>query len=264
MTIQTLVSSVKQNMESMAETMHLETDAIIINQCDTNAYQEYDYRGHKICCYSFNERGVGLSRNNGLLRATADIILFSDEDIRYNEGYSKMVLDAFEKHPDADMLMFNFDVIEERATYHISEEHKITKLNCGRYPTYSVAVRREAVQKANVTFNLLFGGGAPYSCGEDSLFIMECIKKGLKAYAMPITLGSEEPRPSTWFKGYNEKFFYDRGVLYVPLYGWFAKPLALRWLLAHKGTFFADSSQEVKDWKQAYKLMKKGMKEYLR
>lgn len=264
MTIQTLVSAVKQNMDSIADTMHLETDAVVINQCEVNDYQEYEHKGHKICCYSFKERGVGLSRNNALLRATADIVLFSDEDIRYYEGYSDKVLEAFEKHPDADMIMFNFDVIEDRATYHIDSECRVTKLNCGRYPTYSVAVRREAVVKANVTFNLLFGGGAKYSCGEDSLFIMECIKKGLKAYALPITLGSEEPRPSTWFNGYNEKFFYDRGVLYVPLYGRLAKPLGLRWLLAHRKTFFADKNQEVTNWKQAYGLMKQGMKEYLK
>lgn len=264
MTLQTLVSTVKQNMETIADTMSLESDAIVINQCDKNDYYEYEYNGNKICCYSFNERGVGLSRNNALLRATADILLFSDEDIRYNKGYAKIVLDEFEKRKDADMLLFNFEVAADRATYKINSESKVTWLNCGRYPTYSVAIRREAVHKANITFNLLFGGGAPYSCGEDSLFIMECIKKGLTAYALPITLGKEEPRPSTWFNGYNEKFFYDRGVLYVPLYGKLAKPLALRWLLAHKNTFFADKNQDVTSVKQAYLLMKQGMKDYLK
>ncbi len=262
MTLQTLVSTVQQNMETIADTMSLQSDAIVINQCDSNEYTEYEYEGSRICCYSFNERGVGLSRNNALLRATADILLFSDEDIRYNEGYAQIVVSEFEKRPDADILLFNFDVIEERATYKITKEQRIGRLNCGRYPTYSVAVKREAVMKANITFNLLFGGGAPYSCGEDSLFIMECIRKGLKAYALPVTLGREEPRPSTWFKGYNEKFFYDRGVLYAPLYGCFAKPLALRWLLAHKGTFFANN-QEITGVGQAYRLMKQGMKEYL-
>ncbi len=263
MTLQTLVSTVQQNMDTIADTMKLESDAIVINQCDVNDYSEYEYNGNKICCYSFKERGVGLSRNNALLRSSADIILFSDEDIRYKAGYAETIIKEFEKRPDADMLMFNFDVIEERRTYNIETETRVTKINCGRYPTYSVAVKREAVVKANITFNLLFGGGAPYSCGEDSLFIMECIKKGLKAYALPISLGSEEPRPSTWFNGYNEKFFYDRGVLYVPLYGCLAKPLALRWLLANKGTFF-NSNKEVVDVKQAYGLMKQGMKEYSR
>lgn len=261
MTLQTLVSTVQQNMDTIAETMRLDSDAIVINQCDVNSYTEYEYNGNKICCYSFNERGVGLSRNNALLRSSSDIILFSDEDIRYKEGYAKTVIGEFEKRPKADMLLFNFDVIEERRTYNIESESRVTWLNCGRYPTYCIAVRREAVIKANITFNLLFGGGAPYSCGEDSLFIMECIKKGLRVYALPITLGAEEPRPSTWFSGYNKKFFFDRGVLYVPLYGWLAKPLALRWLLAHKGTIL-DKNQEVSSIKQAYELMKQGMKEY--
>lgn len=262
MRLQTLVSCVKQNMDTIAETMNLDSDAIVINQCDSNDYCEYEFKGNKICCYSFKERGVGLSRNNALLRADADIILFSDEDIRYKDGYAKTVIEEFEKHPAADMLLFNFDVVEDRVTYHTSSEHKVSYLNCGRYPTYSFAVRREKLHKANITFSLLFGGGAKYSNGEDSLFIRECISKGFKIIALPITLGKEEPRPSTWFNGYTEKFFYDRGVLYRPLYGMLAKPLALRFLLAHKGQFFSDKNQEVTDWKQAYKLMKKGMKEF--
>ena len=67
----------------------------------------------------------------------------------------------------------------------------------------------------------------------------------------------------SYVKGYNEKFFFDRGALYVPLYGCMAKPLALRWLFAHQGLFFKNN-QEVVNVKQAYNLMKQGMKEYLR
>lgn len=262
MTIQTLVSCVKQNMDDIAEVMNLSSDAIVINQCDENSYKEYEHNGHIIKCYSFKEKGVGLSRNNALLRASADIVLFSDEDIRYKDDYAKIIVSEFEKRPNADMLLFNMDVVENRATYHTDSEKKVTRFNCGRYPTYSFAIRREKLHKANITFSLLFGGGAKYSNGEDSLFIRECIRKGLKITALPISIGKEEERESTWFKGYNTKFFFDRGVLYKPLYGVFAKPLALRFLLVHKKTFFADKKQEVTNWKDAYKLMKAGMKEF--
>ena len=67
MTIQTLVSCVKQNTAETAAKMNLQTDAIVINQCNNNGYLEYEYKGNKICCYSFAEKGVGLSRNNALL-----------------------------------------------------------------------------------------------------------------------------------------------------------------------------------------------------
>lgn len=234
MQIQTLVSCVNQDVRQLAEKMNLETDAIIINQCDENSYFEYQYEDHLIQCYSFKERGVGLSRNSALLRAKADIILFSDEDIVYEKGYATQIQKAFETHKDSDFLLFNIRVDESRATYFIEKETKISLFNSGRYPTYSFAIRREAVHKHNITFSLLFGGGAKYSNGEDSLFIKDCLKAGLKIKALPITLGEEQVRPSTWFHGYNDKYFYDRGVLYVYLYGVMAKPFAVRFVYKHK------------------------------
>ena len=256
MTLQTLVSGVKVNTESVAEKMNLQSDSIVINQCDEFGYSEYEYRGSDIKCYSFAERGVGLSRNNALLRATADIVLFSDEDIVYEDGYAEKILKAFEDHPKADMLLFNMEVEADRATYHIDSEMRIHRWNCGRYPTYSFACRRESLHKKNITFNLLFGGGAKYSNGEDSLFIQECLKKGLKIYALPVGIGREVPRPSTWFNGYTDKFFFDRGVLYHYLYGWLATPMALRFLLRHRKTLLNEKS-----FKEAYALVKRGIKE---
>ena len=109
MTLETLVSAVRQDVAEQAEKMNLQSDAVIINQCDENSYLEYEYRGNMIRAYSFAEKGVGLSRNNALLRAKADIILFSDEDIVYHEGYAEKIVKAFEEHPEADMLLFNMD-----------------------------------------------------------------------------------------------------------------------------------------------------------
>lgn len=256
MRLETLVSGVRQNVSELAEKMNLQSDAIIINQCEENSYLEYEHRGYRIKGYSFAEKGVGLSRNNALLRATADIVLFSDEDIVYHEGYAEEILQAFEQHPKADILLFNMEVEADRATYHIEKEHRVRFYNSGRYPTYSFAVRREKLHKANVTFSLLFGGGAKYSNGEDSLFLLECLKKGMKVYALPIEIGKEVPRPSTWFHGYTEKFFFDRGVLYYHLYGRLRHLMALRFLAAHGKIMCQDIPR-----REAYKLMRAGMKE---
>lgn len=256
MTLETLISAVREDVALLASKMNLQSDAIIINQCDENGYLEYEYNGSKIRAYSFAEKGVGLSRNNALLRAKADVVLFSDEDIVYHDGYAKAIIKAFEEHPEADMLLFNMDVEADRATYHIEKEHRVRFYNSGRYPTYSFAIRRDKLHKANITFSLLFGGGAKYSNGEDSLFLLECLKKGLKVYALPIEIGREIPRPSTWFNGYTEKFFFDRGVLYYHLYGTLKHLMALRFLLAHKGVMCQEISV-----KKAYELMCAGMKE---
>ncbi|MBQ3104244.1 MAG: glycosyltransferase [Lachnospiraceae bacterium] len=259
MKLEMLVSAVNQDVAALAATMNLQAEAIIINQCQENSYTEYEHRGYPVRCYSFAERGVGLSRNNALLRAKGDILLFSDEDIVYEEGYADKVLEAFGQRPDADLLLFNMEVEESRATYHITKEHRVGVHNCGRYAAYSIAVRREKLHKANITFSLLFGGGARYSNGEDSLFLLDCMKKGFHAYALPINLGREVPRPSTWFSGYTEKFFFDRGVLYYYMYGSLRKLLALRFLLAHRKQMCGEIS-----FSRAYTLMKEGMKEAAR
>ncbi len=256
MELQLLVSAVGKEPRQLADKMHIASDAIIVNQGEAFAYEEFTHNGRNIKAYSFRERGVGLSRNTALLRADREICLFADEDIVYVDGYAQLVLEEFRKNPKADMILFNIDVAPERRTYHISSYQRVRKYNSGRYPTYSFAARLKRLRENNLTFSLLFGGGAKYSCGEDSLFLWEALKKGLKVYAAPVAIGREVPRESTWFCGYNEKFFYDRGVLYYYLYGKMASCLALRFLLRHKTLMCGEIP-----WRKAYALMKKGIRE---
>ncbi len=254
MRLQVLVAAVNQEVNTLAERMNLESDAIIVNQCGHFAYCEYYHRNRLIRCFSMAERGVGLNRNTALHRADGDICLFSDEDIVFDSGYEKLVLDAFEANPDADVITFNFKVDPSRSTYHNEKPGRIRWYNYGRYPTYAVAGRREALHRANVSFSLLFGGGARYSNGEDSLFLHDCLKKGLHLYASCENLGQEVYRESTWFQGYNEKFFVDRGVLYHHLYGVMARLFSLRFLYAHRKEMLKELG-----FRDAYRLMKRGI-----
>ena len=54
--------------------------AIIINQCDHVAKRTLSKNGKTIQFYSFDERGIRLSRNTAFMRATADIVEFADDD----------------------------------------------------------------------------------------------------------------------------------------------------------------------------------------
>jgi len=254
MKLEVLVSAVGQDVSAQAEKMNLECDAVIVNQTDHVSYTEYDYHGHRNRCYEMKERGVGLSRNHALMRAEGDIILFSDEDIVYDKGYAERILAEFAQHPEADMLLFNMRVGAERATYHTEQYHRVHIWNAGRYPTYAVAARRERLIASRISFSLLFGGGARYSNGEDSLFLKDCLSYGLKLYATPVEIGEETVRESTWFHGYDEKFFTDRGVLYHFLYGRLAYPMAVRFLAAHGAQMCQDIPRG-----EAFTLMKQGI-----
>lgn len=255
MTVQLLVAAMQKKPLELAEEMQIESDAIIVSQGESYGYEEAAYKGHRIRYFAMAERGVGLSRNHALMRADHEISLFADEDIVYEQGYAEKVSAAFARYPGADMIFFNVQASPGRETYHIDAPGRVRAWKCGRYPTYSLAVRTEKAHRLNVTFSLLFGGGAKYSNGEDSLFIRECLKKGMRAYKVPVLIGRERERQSTWFTGYNHKFFYDRGVLYRCLYGVWKKPRALRFLLAHRKEMCREIS-----WTEAYRIMCEGMR----
>lgn len=256
MNVQVLVAALEQNPRELADEMKLNSDAIIVNQCDRYEVYDFDKNGHSIKVFCMAERGVGLGRNTALMRAEGDICLFSDQDIVYEEDYEAKIVEEFEKNPDADMLVFNIEIEEVRRTYFNTKRKRVHLYNCGRYGAVSFAVRREALLASGVSYSLLFGGGARYCSGEDSLFIRDIIKKGLKVYTAPVTIGMEKPGDSTWFSGYNNKFFFDRGALYHYLYGKLATAMALRFLLAHKDKMCMQLS-----FKEAFAQMQAGIKE---
>jgi len=257
MKLQVLLSTMHQNDYSILEKMNIQSDAIIINQCDRNEIEKLIYKGNIIKFISFSERGIGLSRNTALMRATADICLFADDDVKYVNGYKKIICNAFKKNPKADIIIFNVLSTNMRRGQHIITENKrLFFHNCFKFGTYQIAVRLSSIRRANVYFSLLFGGGAKYSAGEDSLFLGECLKKGLKVYSSTKTIGVVSHKGSTWFRGFTDKFFIDKGVFYALLAQRLAIILCLRYAIKHRRMFEKDKSCF-----EAFRLMLKGIRE---
>ena len=250
-----LVSALNQNTDELMLKMNIASDVVIVNQCDEDRKEEFldDYRVRIL--YS-KKRGVGESRNLCIKNAFGDICLFSDDDIVYEDSYVKKVTDEFEAHPEADMIMFNVEVCEERRTYVNDKFKKLSGMNIGRYHAYSMAIRTKVLKEKELSFSTLFGGGAKYSNGEDSLFLRQAYDKGVRMYASPVYIAKEVPRQSTWFSGYTEKFFYDRGALYRYLYGPLRYAFALRFLLKNRKKMCTEIPVS-----KAYSLMLKGMRE---
>jgi len=81
MKIQVLVAAMNQTDHSLLEHMNIKSDAIIGNQCAYNNVEHFEWNGHDITYLNFAEKGVGLNRNNALMRAEAEVCLFADDDM---------------------------------------------------------------------------------------------------------------------------------------------------------------------------------------
>lgn len=250
MKVQVLVATMNQKDYSLLDKMNIKSDVIVGNQCEKNLIEYFEYNGHSSVYLNFNERGVGLNRNNALMRATGDICLFADDDMIYTDDYVEKVVAAFEKYSDADVIIFNL-IEQNPKRYIINKTEKVGFLNYLRYGTARVAVRLKSIKENAIYFNQCFGGGTEHCHGEDSLFLTECLKKGLKIYAVPQYIAElTEERASTWDKGYDEKYLKDQGALY--------NAISKRWwkLLCLQDVVRRNRSYQKNIW-DAYKLMVK-------
>lgn len=254
MKIELLVSTMyENNVIELYKKMNIQSDAIVINQCDKIDFEKKQVNGSILLSYSFDEKGIGLSRNNALMRATGDICLFSDDDMIYKDGYEQIILEAFSKLKDADVLVFNLEE-KIKTRYIIEKIERVGWFNYLRYGTARMAIRRKSVLKYGIFFNQLFGGGTKYSHGEDNLFLTECLRKGLKIYAVPETIAIlTDERPSSWYTGYNEKYFLDQGSLYYCISKKYWRLLCFQDCLRHRKKFMSFGK-----WTKCFRLMIKG------
>ena len=107
--VQLLIATMNQTLGdySLLVKMNVQSDAIVCNQCDRVSYEHFDMNGHTVDWFCFNERGVGLNRNNALMRASDDFVVFCDDDMIFVDGYQDKLIKGFQDCPDADILIFN-------------------------------------------------------------------------------------------------------------------------------------------------------------
>ncbi len=248
LSLEVLVATMGQADLSLFDKMNLQSDAVIANQSGCTDYREEIIKDHTAKLITTDTRGVGINRNLALLYSQADILLFADDDMEYLPNYREIVISAFQNNPKADIIVFN--LTRESGKYYDQKKHRVSWRNYLRYGAVRIAVRRQALLSANLSFSLLFGGGAKYGSGEDSLFLTEALRKGLKIYACPNEICRLLfNRPSTWFEGVNEKYYFDKGALCAAIGKIWGK-VVLNYL----------SFQEAKKSKEKYSEIKKIMK----
>ena len=256
--IQVQIVTMKQTDFSLLQKMNIQCDAMIGNQgMQENTVSSIQYNGYTATMYSWNEKGVGLNRNNLLLRGISEIVLFSDDDVVYDDGYMDTVLQAFDDHPEADGILFDVIPIPETIPPDLNKTwHRIRWFNYQKYGAPRLAIRSAVLKEKNIYYSLLFGGGARYSSGEDTLFLSQLLHSGVKLYACPNRIGTVS-FSNTWFSGYNQKYFYDKGVLFYFLSHRHAKILCLQYCIRKRYLF-----AETYSWKEALGLMLQGIRSF--
>lgn len=213
MKINTVLSALELDKEYLFQ-QNIQGDAIIINQSDSiPKYEKLINQSTIYNIYTFQQKGIGKSRNEGILLSNADVVLLADDDEIFENGYLMQIERAYREYADYDVILFNVSYSDKPDK--ITDITEINLRNCYKFGAVNISFKLNSIRKKDIFFSNNFGGGSIHGSGEDSKFIIDCLKNDLKVIALPINIAKlDENSESTWFKGYDNKFFSDKGALF--------------------------------------------------
>lgn len=230
--LEVLVTTMYQKDISKYFDMNLQTDAVIANQADSENFEVCDVNGSTVKFVTTPSRGLSKNRNIAIsnIGKDTDIIVFADDDLKFYDDYEQKIISAFKKTPKAQAIRFNVNCISERkiSMKQIIETHRATRREVTSWGVCGLAVKASVIKENSLKFNERFGTGTENYCGEDSIFLQELFKEKVNVYASPEFIAQIDQTDSTWFEGYNEKFFTVAGMIINEIYPCLSYLLVIR------------------------------------
>ena len=256
--IQNLVATMHQRDYSLLERLRLQTDAVVVNQCDRESVEEFDHNGNHILWINTCERGLSKSRNMALRAASAEICIITDDDMVYRDGYAQIIEKAFDEHPEAALLRFEVEGIEDVFKIYSHQPGQLNLLGSMKVSSVEIAFRREVILEKGIFFDELIGAGTQFPMGEENAFLFACLRNKLVLYYVPQVISDLHVGQSTWFEGYNEKNFIGRGAAFTAMNRVWSELLIWQFALRKYRVYKKDMPLG-----KAVRYMKKGKKLYL-
>ena len=259
MKIQHIISTMNRKDFSFLESLCLKTDALVVNQnCPENKTDIVLSNNVNVRVISTPEKGLSRSRNMLINNAEGEILVIGDDDVEYLDGYYEAIENAYNKYPDADIIVFRFTHKrgkETRTRY--MHDIKMNMMNISKAASVEISFRRQSILDAGVRFNNNIGLGTDFPTGEENAFLADALRAGLKIYHVPKTICvAQEAERLT--ETYNiSDYIMDKGASYHCIYKKMFPLYSIAFIILKKKSIFKDVSII-----KALSLMCKGKKKY--
>lgn len=230
--------------------------SIIINQITRQGGKavQIDKGDHQ--CFSYYEKGLSKSRNHAMEEANGDICTLSDDDMTYCKDYEKLIQQAYDKYPNADIIAFSILHPDGKEKRHL-REGRVSLLMSMKINSAMITYRRSRIVDNNLKFDERFGAGSQYPWGEENIFLFDCIKRGLKLYYVPVVIGQLQPSDSSWSRRNTPEHFKQMGAIYYRMSSKIYPLLIIQFALRKRKQYIKET-----DTITAIKSMFKGAKEF--
>lgn len=242
MKTEVLVATMNQtNKEDLIKSLRI-NDCIIINQItkkidlpknDIDSNQKF---------LSFKEKGLSKSRNKAIKYSTNDISIICDDDMYYEENYENIIISAYEKYKDADIIAFVVDNENLSKRKPILPEKKINYLSSMKLQSVQITFKRKSIIENKITFDEEFGTGSKYYWGEENIFLFDCLRKGLKIYYVPNKIATLKISESSWNKDNTPEHYKILGAIFYRMSKIIYPLLIIQFALRKRRIYIKDMS----------------------
>lgn len=210
-TFAVLLSCMHEKDYEIIRRSNINSNCVIINQCNENSKEIITIENNKNCLWiNTLERGLSRSRNMAISNAKAGICLIADDDEIFVNDIESLILEAYKKIPQADIIVFDIKNYRKNIRNKI---FKFKRLQLLRVSSVQITFKKNSIKENNIKFDVKLGAGTGNGAGEENKFLLEAYDKGLQIYHYPVNIARLiKNNESTWFKGYDEDYFYKRGV----------------------------------------------------
>lgn len=221
MNLEVLITTMHQNDFSKINEMNIESNSIIANQTNFNKYEEKIINDKVIKMISTKTRGLSKNRNIALVFSNAEYVLFADDDMKFIPGYEELIEKEFKAIKNAEAIKFYVENINSNRKLSWNRPgsiKKATRKNISSAGVVALVIKTEILKKHCLFFNEKFGSGTENYCGEDTIFLQELVNKKINFYISPTKISNISQGKSSWFEGYNEKYFQIVGKVLGTIY----------------------------------------------
>lgn len=206
MKVEVLLSCMNEKDFSIIERSNLGTvSTVLVNQCDTEREEIVSEGIHKMV--KTPTKGLSVSRNLAIAHSAADVCLLADDDECFVDALEEILKKAYADCPDADIVVFK---ISNKVKKLGCKVRRLRRLDLLRVCSVQISFRLSSV-KGIVSFDPKLGAGTGNGTSEENKFLLDCYKKKFKIYYVPVEIATLSESESSWYRGHDEEFFFNRG-----------------------------------------------------
>jgi len=178
-------------------------------------------------------KGVAKSRNAAIENALGEYLVFADDDIEFDLDSLDAITAHFEQCTCSLVLGQAVDPSGALRKQYPTEPKWLNRLNSAKAATYEMVIRVSDIKARGIRFDDNFGAGATNYLGDEYIFIVDMVKRGLRAHFLPITM-AVHPTESSGSGWGSRDDLRARSVIFSRVFGPAAIPMRFAFIARHR------------------------------